>query len=599
MAEVIGNLIGFAIVILLGWVAPIALGVRTATNKGYSPNWMWFGIYPFTGWIALLILACLPHRTRCSCCGGFVEKHFRICPYCLNHPQSDSEVPTSKLLPPQKLADVTPDFASPARKRNPVAVLAAIALVLVSCITIVTSLGTTVSSTFQTRNAQTGPAPARPAPKSTDDQTKPYAIGIGTKIVIKTAAPLMVGNQVVDDSSLHHIFVVDAIDGPWLWIISGGVSGWVPADQVVPFDQAIEYYTGLIRDNPSDARWYGARANIRLDRGEYDIAINDLNEAIRLDPKYAGAYNNRGLVWQAKGDYDKALADNFEAIRFDPKCAVAYYNRGTIWQAKGDNVQALVDFSEAIRLDPKYANAYINRGAVWQDKGDNDKALADFNEAIRLDPKQAKSFINRGLVWQAKGDNDQALADYTEAIRLDPKNVLAFNNRGNVWLSKQGYDQAIVDSTEAVRLDPRYPNAYYNRGIAWHAKQGYDKAIVDLTEAIRLDPNFGPAYSSRALILATCPDVRFFNVKQSFEDAVRACELTAWQDADSIDTLASSYAAAGDFAHATEYQEKAIRLLPEHHPNRKDYSDRLAGYRKALEQAKPQGAKPRSGVHST
>ena len=40
------------------------------------------------------------------------------------------------------------------------------------------------------------------------------------------------------------------------------------------------------------------------------------------------AYCNRGVAYANKGDYDKAIADCNEAIRLDPKDAVAYCNRG-------------------------------------------------------------------------------------------------------------------------------------------------------------------------------------------------------------------------------------------------------------------------------
>jgi hypothetical protein len=69
-------------VIIGGWIAPIVLGVIMFQRKGYSPHWMWFGIHPFTGWIAALVAVVLRKRAQCHLCGGYVEANFRLCPYC-------------------------------------------------------------------------------------------------------------------------------------------------------------------------------------------------------------------------------------------------------------------------------------------------------------------------------------------------------------------------------------------------------------------------------------------------------------------------------------------------------------------------------------
>ena len=60
-------------------------------------------------------------------------------------------------------------------------------------------------------------------------------------------------------------------------------------------------------------------ATLYGDKGDYDRAIADYDEAIRLDPRYAVAYYNRGVAYCDKGDYDRAIADYNEAIRLDPK----------------------------------------------------------------------------------------------------------------------------------------------------------------------------------------------------------------------------------------------------------------------------------------
>lgn len=70
------------VAVFVGWALPITLGVRAANRKNYSPHWMWFGIHPLAGWIACIVLLCLPPRVQCPNCGGFVTVNFRICPFC-------------------------------------------------------------------------------------------------------------------------------------------------------------------------------------------------------------------------------------------------------------------------------------------------------------------------------------------------------------------------------------------------------------------------------------------------------------------------------------------------------------------------------------
>ena len=59
-------------------------------------------------------------------------------------------------------------------------------------------------------------------------------------------------------------------------------------------------------------------------QGEYDRAIQDLDQAIRLNPRFAAAYNSRGRVYAAKGNYDQARKDLHKALE------LGGYNRATV-----------------------------------------------------------------------------------------------------------------------------------------------------------------------------------------------------------------------------------------------------------------------------
>lgn len=68
--------------LLVIWVLPVPLGIISARRKGISPHWMWFGIYPFGGWIAFIVIACSRGSAPCPSCGHRVPSGVRICSAC-------------------------------------------------------------------------------------------------------------------------------------------------------------------------------------------------------------------------------------------------------------------------------------------------------------------------------------------------------------------------------------------------------------------------------------------------------------------------------------------------------------------------------------
>ena len=107
-----------------------------------------------------------------------------------------------------------------------------------------------------------------------------------------------------------------------------------------------------------------SRGNAYDDKGDYDRAIADYNEAIRLDPKNSAAFFNRGLTSAKKKDYDGAIANYSAAIQLNRKDPDAFYKRGIAYDDKGDYVRAIADYNEAIRLDPNHTQAIVKRAAA-------------------------------------------------------------------------------------------------------------------------------------------------------------------------------------------------------------------------------------------
>ena len=183
----------------------------------------------------------------------------------------------------------------------------------------------------------------------------------------------------------------------------GTVKGWINHTDIVPYSQALPFFTRELKQNPTAAA-YNTRGAIWNERGEHDRAIEDFSEAIRLDPQVKQFYNNRGVAWDDKAHYEEAIADYDRAIELDPRYSLAFNNRGNAWSALEDYGRAIADYSEAIRLDPKDPSAFFNRAHAWSVREEYGKAISDYDEAIRLDGKDAFAYKNRAsaLVREAR-----------------------------------------------------------------------------------------------------------------------------------------------------------------------------------------------------
>ena len=232
------------------------------------------------------------------------------------------------------------------------------------------------------------------------------------------------------------------------------------------------------------------RATQLFKQGKWDECIPVLTEHISLEDDSqlkSEAFSMRGVAYNNKGDYDCAITDFNEAIRLNPNDARAFHVRGVAYYNKGDCDRAIADFDETIRLNLEDADdAFSYRGAAYCKKGDYIRAIADCNEAIRLNPNDARAFNNRGFAFYNKGEYDRAITDFNEAIRLNPDRAEAFNNLRVAYANKGDYDSAFKYSLVADEKDEELKSAYAGIYIGIQIKEILGDDEINKTEAFRL-----------------------------------------------------------------------------------------------------------------
>jgi tetratricopeptide (TPR) repeat protein len=73
--------------------------------------------------------------------------------------------------------------------------------------------------------------------------------------------------------------------------------------------------------DPGIAIAYRGRGKVLFELQEFQLALEDLNEAIRLDPSHGGSFFNRGLVHRQIGHLDQSCADLEQAKALGVKMA--------------------------------------------------------------------------------------------------------------------------------------------------------------------------------------------------------------------------------------------------------------------------------------
>ncbi len=358
--------------------------------------------------------------------------------------------------------------------------------------------------------------------------------------------------------------------------------GYLTYAQALMYEDVESLWKTTIHRNPKAWIAWSNRGALYLSRGDYEQTIRDSNEAIRLNPKVADAYNNRGGAYASKGDYKQAIQDFDKAIELDYNQPQAYYNRASAYLDKGKYNHAIRDFDKAIKLNPGFAMAYNNRGIVYSHKGEYKQAIGDYSKAIELNPSYADVCYNRGVVYRLKGAYDLAIRDLNRAIELDPSHAKAYYNRGLTYRIKGECDLSIRDFNRAIELDPSHAQAYYNRGNTYLAKGEYKRAIHDLNRAIELNPGHAAkAYNDLAWILAKHEDSRVRDGTRAVQLAKKACELTGYRAATTLDTLAAAYAEVGEFDKAVKTAERAFLLARDSGKDKltKDIRSRLELYK--------------------
>ena len=168
------------------------------------------------------------------------------------------------------------------------------------------------------------------------------------------------------------------------------------------------------------------RRGIEADQNDnIDDAIAYYTEVIRLDPP------------------DPSIA------------SVAHYNRGVAYSGKDEIEHAIEDYDQTIRLNPESAAAYNNRGHCYRQKGEFERAIEDYDRAIQIKSDNVLFYNNRAIALLHLQEWERAKSDLTIARNMGVDIITLFRNTyASVTDFEQRYDVQMPEDLATMLTYP-------------------------------------------------------------------------------------------------------------------------------------------------
>jgi tetratricopeptide (TPR) repeat protein len=190
----------------------------------------------------------------------------------------------------------------------------------------------------------------------------------------------------------------------------------------------------------------------------------------------------------------------------------------------------------------------------WQ----NDFTL--FGYALKVTKNNIIAERNFGIALYKAGRLNEAAQYLTKVTRLSPTFYEARNDLGKVYLKLGNLNEAIACFDELIKQKQDSPEGYVNLAIAYYRQGKYDLTMRNCAKAEQLKLKDTEILNNLAWLFATVGDPSANDANKAIGYAGSACEMTAYNDADKLDTLAVAYAAVGKFQDAIMTAEKALNV---------------------------------------
>jgi tetratricopeptide (TPR) repeat protein len=247
---------------------------------------------------------------------------------------------------------------------------------------------------------------------------------------------------------------------------------------------AFEKNEMILKSDPKDPEARGLRATFKLDQGDVNAAVGELQSVVTAKPNNFVARFNLGRAHFARAEYEQARQEFDAAIQLRPDYLPARLAQIQVALLKGDSDAALRGADDTIRVAPNSIQAKVMKAAALQRLQRYDEARALLNAILAKQPKQVETLLEMGVIDLSEKKNKEAAEMFQRAWEAAPNNIRGLLGESRAYLLDNQPDKSVQLVETEAKKKPENLDLQRELGNSEMSASQYDKAIGTYQELL-------------------------------------------------------------------------------------------------------------------
>src|SRR5690348_16908879 len=199
------------------------------------------------------------------------------------------------------------------------------------------------------------------------------------------------------------------------------------------------------------------RAKAYVEKGQYQEALIEYQNAAQADPKDANLYYQMALLHLKLGQashLQAAFAELTRSVQLDKNNQDAQLKLGELYLLGNEPAKAREQADIVLVSAPQSQEGLVLKGRSLVNEKRHQEAIAELKKAIELNPKNVHVYVELARAYFAANDPSSAEATLKEALKIEPNSKEILSALGDFYVSTGKPDQAETIYKQVLEIAP-------------------------------------------------------------------------------------------------------------------------------------------------